>query len=380
MGKRRGHGEGSIYQRQDGRWCTSIDLGYVNGKRKRKVIYGKTRKEVAEALKVILRDRQLGLPVAVERQTVEQYLTRWLADVAAPKVRPSTMQVYEETVRRIVPHIGRVPLTKLTPQDVQRMLQAIAAAGAAASSVARARAVLRNALGQAVRWGLVPRNVAALTDAPNDERKRPKVLTPQEARRLLDAVRGERFEALYHIALTLGLRQGELLGLRWHDVDLAAGTIRIEQTVKMVRGKLIIQAPKTHRSRRTLPLPPTLIDQLHQHRMRQRVEQAQAGDRWQDHDLVFASMVGTPTSPRNLLRSFWRILERAELPHMRFHDLRHACATLLAAQGVPPRVAMEILGHAHISTTMNIYTHVLDDSTKHAIVGMDALFGMKDES
>jgi integrase len=355
-------------------------LGYVNGKRKRKVIYGKTRKEVAEALKVVLRDKQLGMPVPVERQTVAQYLTRWLTDVAVPKVRLSTMQVYEETVERIVPHIGRVPLAKLTPQDVQRMLQEMAGAGAAPSSVARARAVLRNALGQALRWGLIPRNVAALTDAPPEERKVPKVLTPHDARALLEAARGERFEALYHVALALGLRQGELLGLRWQDVDLEAGTLRIEQTIKAVRNKLVIQSPKTRRSRRTLPLPPYVVEHLHRHRVRQLEEQLLAGKRWQEHDLVFASSVGTPIQPRNLLRAFHQLLAHAGLPRMRFHDLRHSCATLLAAQGVPPRVAMEILGHANISTTMNIYTQVLDDSTRQALFGMGTLLGAKEAS
>lgn len=155
------------------------------------MIYGKTRKEVAEALKVVLRDQQQGLPIAVEHQTVEHYLTRWLTDVVAPKVRPSTMDIYQETVRRIVPHIGRVELAKLTPQHVQRMLQVLADSGMAGSSVARARVVFRNALGQAVRWSLIPRNVAALTDAPSEERQRPKVLTPGDARTLLEAARGE---------------------------------------------------------------------------------------------------------------------------------------------------------------------------------------------
>ncbi len=380
MASRRGHGEGSIYQREDGRWCAAIDLGYVGGKRKRKVIYGKTRKDVSEKLKVVLRDHQQGLPVATERKTVERYLNEWLKNVAAPKVRPSTLQVYGEMISAIVPHIGRIELAKLTPEDVQAMLRAMSASGVAASSVARARAVLRNALGQAVRWGSLSRNVAALTDRPPESRQRPKVLSLNDAKKLLEAAQTSRLEALYHIALNLGLRQGELLGLRWQDVDLESSTLRIEQTIKAVRNKLIILPPKTRRSRRTLPLPPHIVGQLRRHKAHQLEERLLAGERWKEHGLVFASSVGTPIPPRNLVRSFGSLLARASLPHMRFHDLRHSSATLLAANGVPQRVAMEILGHTNISTTMNIYTHVFDDNVQQAIHTIGALLDTAEAS
>ena len=217
MSSRRGHGEGAIYFREsDQRWCTSVDLGWENGKRKRKVIYGKTRKEVAEKLKVVLRDQQQGLPIAVERQTVEQFITRWLEEVVASRNRPRTYHSYKEIARlHIIPTLGKIQLTKLTPQDVQTLLSQKAAHGLSPRTVQYIRAVIRMALGQALKWGLVVRNVATLVTPPRAERHEIHPLTPEQARRLLDAARGDRLEALYRVALSLGLRRGEALGLRW---------------------------------------------------------------------------------------------------------------------------------------------------------------------
>ncbi len=375
MSTRRGHGEGSISQRSDGRWMASVDLGYVDGKRKRKYIYGKTRKEVAEALKSLLHQQQHGVNIAPERQTVGQFLERWLADVVIPRTRPATHEIYGRSVQRITCYIGRVQLAKLSPQQVQELLRSLAADGLAPATVQRARDVLRNALNEAVKWGLVARNVAALIDPPKVERYGARVLTPAEAQQLLATATGDRLEALYRVALSLGLRRGEVLGLRWQDVDLVKGILRVAMALQRVNGELTLVPPKTTSSQRTLPLPPSLILTLRQHHMRQLQDRLLAGSRWHDHDLVFPTRIGTPISPRNLLRSFGALLQRAGLPHMRIHDLRHSCATLLAAQGVPPKVAMEILGHTDIRTTLAIYTHVLDDSKQQAISALDAILG-----
>lgn len=376
MGARRGHGEGSIYQRSDnGLWCTVVNVGWVNGKRKRKYIYGKTRKEVAEKLKIVLRDQQQGLPVAVERQTVERFLAGWLEEVVKPNHRPKTYRIYEQLVRtHLTPMLGHHHLTKLTPQHVQQMLTTKLSTDLSPRTVQRLRDVLRNALNHALRWGLVQRNVAALVDPPTVEDGDMHVLTTAHARVLLDAARGDRWEALYQVALSLGLRQGEILGLRWDDVDLDRRTLRIAYALQAVDGTLQLVKPKTKRSIRTLPLPSTLVGALDAHRARQADDRRGAGERWQEHGLVFATGVGTPIHPRNLVRSFHQLLKRAGLPPMRFHDLRHSCLSLLAAQGVPPRVAMEIAGHSDIRLTQNIYTHVLDESKQQAATAMDVLF------
>jgi integrase len=376
MGTRRGHGEGSIYYREsDGKWCSVVDLGYVNGKRKRKVLYGKTRKEVAEKLKIVLREQQQGLPIMIERQTLGHFLSHWLADVVAPNKRPKTYRSYEQIVRcYLQPVLGHHQLTKLTSQHVQAMLKAKTAEGLSPRSVQRIRDVLRNALNHAYRWELVSRNVALLVEPPRIEPTAIHLLTLAQARVLFEQARGDRLEAVYRVALSLGMRQGEILGLRWQDIDFETRVLRVAFALQAVHGKLQLVKPKTAHSDRTLQLPATLVQVLKAHRTRQLEERLLAGDQWQEHGLVFTTRVGTPIHPRNLMRSFYALLKRAALPPMRFHDLRHSCASLLAAQGIPARVAMEILGHSDIRLTQNIYTHIFDEAKQHAADVMDRLF------
>jgi integrase len=385
MGKRRGHGEGSIFQRADGRWTASVDLGFVNGKRKRKWIYGKTRKEVADKLKALHRDQSLGINIAPEKQTVEQFLNRWLAYVKG-RNRPRTYESYEVTVRRhILPHIGSRELSRLLPEHVDAMLGALKEtkrarrkeAKLAPRTVQYTRSVLIRALNRAVKWGLVSRNVAVLTDAPSVPRGRLTPLDEQEARRLLDAVKGHRLEALYRIMLGLGLRRGEALGVRWADVDLKRRTLTVTGAVQRVNGKLLRSAPKTDASVRTLPLPQEMVRVLEAQQQRLAAEREQCAE-WQDHDLVFPSQVGTPVEPGNLHRHFKEMLRAAQLPETtRLHDLRHACATFLLAQGVNPKVVQEILGHTKISTTMDIYAHVLPETQREALEKLGGL--LRDE-
>jgi integrase len=382
MSTRRGHGEGAIYFREsDQRWVTAVDLGYVDGKRKRKVIYGKTRKEVAEKLKVVLRDQQQGLPVATDRQTLGQFLERWLEEKVRTKNRPKTYHTYSQIIRlHVLPTIGRVPLAKLAPQDLDRLFNRKLAEGLSPRTVHHVRAILRTALGQALKWGSVGRNVAVLTEPPQVQPYAATALTPQQAQALLDAAKNHRLESLYHVALWMGLREGEVLGLRWQDIDFEARTLRVAVTVQAIGGKLVIGTPKTVKSNRTLPLPPALIASLRAHHLRQLQERLLGRTSWQDHDLVFPSIKGTPISPRNLVRDFKKLLMRAGLPDIRFHDLRHTSASLLADQGVPVRVAMEILGHSDIRTTQNIYTHVLDDAKREALETMDRLLGAAEKA
>ena len=355
--------------------CCVVELGWTSGKRKRKVIYGKTRKEVAEKLKVILRDQQQGLPVAMERQTVGQFLDHWLADTILPNRRAKTYRRYEQIARcHLVPALGRVALAKLEPQQVQALLKRTQAEGLSPRTVAYIRAVLRQALNQALRWGLVARNVATLVEPPKVERFKIKPLTTHQATILLEAARGDRLEALYRVALSLGPRQGEALGLRWEDIDLATGTLRVAVALQAANGRLTLVEPRTENTRRTLALPTALAASLKSHRVRQAEERRKLGTAWHDHGLVSCTRVGTPIHPRNLVRSFQTLRERAQLPPRRFHDLRHSCLSLLAAQGLPARLAMEIAGHSDIRLTQNVYTHVYDEAQRQAADAMDRLF------
>jgi integrase len=234
--------------------------------------------------------------------------------------------------------------------------------------------ILRAALNQAVRWRMVHYNAAMMVSAPRGIRHEVRVLTPEEARRLLNAARGDRLEALYSVALALGIRQGEALGLKWSDIELDTATLRVRRASQRIphHGTQLVET-KTERSRRTLVMPPIVTSALRAHRARQAMERLAAGERWVDNDLVFPSARGTLADGPNITHRFHRLLQQAGLQQMRFHDLRHACASLLLVQGVHPRVVMETLGHSQISLTMNTYSHVLPALQREAAEKMEAV-------
>ncbi len=378
MTTRRGHNEGSIYQRaSDGKWVGSINLGYgPDGKRKRKPIYGKTRKEVAEKMKVALRDQQQGTLIVGKSQTTEQFLTHWLQETVRPTIRASTYEAYEWRVRvHLIPSLGRIPLQQLTPQHVQSFINHKLESGLSPHTVSDIHGVLRHALNQAVKWNLAARNVAALVDKPRFVQPQMRYLTPEQAKALLSAVKGDRLEAFYSVAVPLGLRRGEALGLRWEDVDFDKGLLHVRQALQRVGGKLQFTEPKTRTSRRSINLPQICVAALRAHRIRQLEERLLAGDRWQEHGLVFPTGIGTPYEPDNLQRHLHRMLERAGLPHVRIHDLRHTAASLMLAQGIQPKVISEILGHSRIGVTLDIYGHLYEPARQEAADKMDQLLG-----
>ncbi len=378
MVRRRGPGEGTITQRTDGRWQARLDLGNdINGKRQRKTLYGKTYKEAYDKFVDARRDHASGLPVATKSQTVAQFVTHWLTETKRQRVRPKTYRSYEQLVRHhIIPGLGRHQLAKLSPQHVQTFLNAKLADGLSPRTVQYLRSLLGQALGQALKWALVSRNVATLVDPPKVEAYESKFLSPEESRRLLLAVRGDRLETIYSVALALGLRQGEILGLRWEDVDFALGVIRVRKQLQRLGGRLQLVDLKTRKSMRTLHLPDLVLEQLQAHRIRQADEQVRRGASWKgcEWNLVFTSTVGTPLEARNLVRHIKGLLTKAGLADMRFHDLRHSCGTLLIAQGVPAKVVQETLGHSQISLTLNTYVHILPEVQRQAATAMDTLF------
>ena len=376
MGKR-GHGEGSIYRREsDGKWVGAVNLGFVDGKRRRKIVYGDTRRAVAEQIKAILHDQQRGLPVKTARQTVGAFLTRWLEDVARPTLRPRTFRSYRQTITgHLIPALGTNRLDRVTPQDVQAYLNAKRASGLSSRTVAYHRAILRKALNDALKWGDLARNVAALASPPKQEKPRRRYLTPPEARRFLDTVAGDRLEALFTVGLAMGLRQGECLGLRWADVDFEAGTVTVANQMQRVDGHLTLVPPKSEASRRTLPLPEPAVRALRNHRRRQLEDRVAAGPLWDDADLVFCTRQGHPLDARNVTRHFHRLRMQVDLPWLTFHGLRHGFASLLAAQGIHPRTAMELLGHSQLSLTIDVYSHVAPELAREAAMKIGAVLG-----
>lgn len=350
-------------------WC-----GSFGGRKSRKVIYAKTEREVKRKLIAIQIEMQRKHLRTDRVPTVGQFLEYWLSQSVKPRVRPLTAAGYAVNVRKhIVPTLGNMKLDRLTPQNVQELLNDRLAAGLSAKTVNYVHQVLRTALGTAVRWELIDRNVAKLVDPPRGKRPRIRALGADEARRFLDSVRGNRLEALYSVALALGLRQGEALGLRWQDVDLDGGILQVRHQLQRIETKLTLVEPKTERSRRTLVMPPSIVDRLREHSKRQLGEKLWAGSKWVDNDLVFGNRFGAPLQARRVIADFHKALRDAGLPRIRFHDLRHSCATLLLIQGVSPRVVMEVLGHSEISMTMDTYSHVVPELRREAADRMESL-------
>jgi integrase len=368
---KRGNNEGTIKRRSDGRWEARITT--CDGTRKS--FYGRTRQEVARRLTEALRDQDRGLPIVGDRQTVKQYLTSWL-ESAKSTIKLSTWIRYERFVRRdALPALGAITLSKLSPQHLQALYAARLAAGAATTTVIHLHALLHLALDEALRLGLVQRNVTNLVNPPRRVREEMKALTPEQARRFLEVAAETPLEAFYVLAVMTGMRIGELLALKWRDVDLDCHTAQVRATVQRLGPSLAFSEPKSARSRRKVALPQLAVEALRRHRARQAEERLSLGPAWDDIDLVFPNSVGRPMEHSNLrIRSFQPLLMKAELPKIRLHDLRHTAATLLLLQGVHVKVVSEMLGHASIAITLDLYSHVLPDMQREATAAMDRLF------
>ncbi len=356
MGKR-GNGEGSITRRKDGLYMARYTVQTATGP-KRKAIYAKTRKEVSEKLAEALANRDKGLLFEAGSLKLGEYLERWLNDSVRGSVKPVTFESYARLVRvHVAPALGRVKLNKLSPAHLQGFYRSKLDAGLSPRTVQYLHVVLHRALKQALRWGLVARNAAVAVDPPKVHRKEVRTLSTGEVKKLLDAARDDRLEALYMLALTTGMRQGEMLGLRWEDVDLESGSLRVQGT-------------KTAGSRRAVKLSQRAKEALRRHLERQLREIDQAGSLWRENGLVFATQSGTHLDRHNLLRQFRRLLKKAGLPDIPFHNLRHTCATILFGRNTHPKLVQALLGHASAKITLDTYSHVIpgmDDGVAEAM-------------
>ena len=376
MGKR-GNGEGSITRRKDGLYVARYTVQTATGS-KRKALYGKTRSEVAAKLSKALADRESGLMFDADNMTVGAYLARWLSDSVRGTVRISTFERHEQIVRaHLVTAFGRMKVKNLTPAHVRSLHREKLEDGLAPATVRKIHSTLHKALSQAVADGLIPRN-AAEVKAPRPAPDEMRPLSEAEARTFLDAARvaEDRFEALYVLAITTGLRRGELLGLRWDDADLDRGTLRVGRALVREGGRWVVGETKTKRGRRRVNLTPRTVAALKAHRKRQLEQRVRLAGLYEDQGLIFASENGTPLNPENLVkRSFKPLLKRAGLPEIRFHDLRHTCATLLLGRGVHPKIVQELLGHATIAMTLDTYSHYLPSMGDQASGAMGDAFG-----
>lgn len=376
MGKR-GNGEGTLYHRKDGRWSAIIT---VEGG-KRKTFYGKTRKEVQEQLKKALFEQQKGMLVTAPQQKVEHFLRHWLEETHKPSVRLRTYERYEEILRlHLIPGIGHHQLQKLSPQHLQTFYKKKLEEGLSPTTVVNFHNLLHKALETAVRWNLVSRNVCTLVTPPRRGHYEIQPLSIEQVQQLQAAAHDHRLEALFLLALGTGMRRGEIMGLKWQDIDFTVGTLQVRRVLTRVPTKsrdaqgltYMETEPKTDRGRRCLFLPPFVLESLKRHRVRQLEAKLKAGDAWQDHDYVFCTSVGTHLNPsKDILDQFKRLLQKAGLPDVRFHDLRHSVATALLCLETNPKIVQEVLGHSAISVTMDIYSHVLPTMQKEAMNKLD---------
>jgi integrase len=365
MTERRGaQGRSTIIKRPDERWHGYVSMGTKgDGKRDRRHVSARTRAEVVTKVRALETKRDAGSAHAAGKaMKVEEWFTYWVDTIAPARVRPRTLESYRSMIRlHILPRIGQRRLDQLMPEHLEQMYAELLASGRSPATVLRVHRVLHRALKIAVQRERVARNVATLVDPPKQRRaETPMPLDVDECRKVLAAAEGRRNAARWTVALALGLRQSEALGLQWRDIDLDVGKLSVRRGLHRVDGKgLMFEEPKTPRSRRTVALPGPLTVALRKHRETQHLERMVAGSDWQDFDLVFAQPNGRALDKHSDYEAWTRLLADAGVRHIRLHDGRHTAATLLLSAGVHPRVVMELLGHSQMRTTTDIYSHVM---------------------
>jgi integrase len=383
--KRRGRGEGGIFQRADGTWTASISLGYDDtGKRKRRVVYGSSKKDVQDKLRNLQNANATGQLTDAGALTVSEFLARWLENTAKPRVQPKTHLRYEQLVRlRINPALGGVRLSKLVPLHIEQLFAGLGRDGVSARGQQMVGTMLHTALRDAVRLRLIPFNPASEIAKPRPRKQEMQIFDSAQVARFLESAQEDRLYAMYVLAVDSGMRQGELFALQWADFDFTTGSVQVQRSLEEINGHLRVKEPKSGRGRR-IELSRFTLDALHDHRKRMLADGNLAGP-------VFCDLTGKWLRKGNVLRrSFWKIIERANkaekeaektkvpavpLKRIRFHDLRHTSASLLLLADVNVKIVSERLGHANIQLTLDTYSHVLPTMQKRAAEKMDGIFG-----
>lgn len=390
--ERRAHGEGSIYQRKDGTWAGVTRYeDPETGEKKKHFVYGKTRKEVVSKKKAFEDELKKGVLPKAGKITVSQWLDDWMETYKKNSVRQNTYEGYQRIIEaHLKPSIGSILLKELRPQQVQKMLNQKSESGRTrtdnidkkgspltANTVIHIYTVLNMALKKAVKNGLIARNVCDAVDKPTKVKKEFMPWTTEETNKFLASVKGERLFPLYMVDWGAGLRRSELLGLQWPDINMKKGNLTIKRTLVRVKGGYKFGEPKTKKSRRTIPLPEPVIQAL----KAWRSQQAQDEMKWRglhkdlpDEDkpkfnplkMVFSNEIGEPMNPEFVSRAFKRDLEKAGLPEIRLHDLRHGHATMLLELGEDLKVVSDRLGHSTITITADIYSHVREKLQREA--------------
>lgn len=345
-------------------------------KRRQKWLTAATKREAEKLLAKTLHDLQTGGFIEPTKATTAEYLTHWLETIE-PTVRPSSHRRFSEVIRgRVIPTVGSVPLASLSPLHVQGFYRRCLGDGLSSTTVALYHNVLHRALDQAVKWQLLIRNPCDAVDAPRESSTEMQTWTPDQTRAFLGIADTHDLRALWLLAVHTGMRRGELLALRWQDVDLDRASLAVRRTLTRGTGALTFGEPKSMAGRRSLALPTVCVDALRSHRIRQLERRLEFDGDWQDTDLIFERGDGSLLHPNTLLHAFERLIVAAGVPRIRFHDLRHTAATLMLANGEHPKIVQERLGHSDISMTLNRYSHVTMDMQRDAVDRLERLLSM----
>ena len=373
-----------IIKRGKDTWLVRIFLGRdENGKTRFFNETVKGKKKDADALET-KKKRELDLGIFIEHSkiTVDEYLDKWFEVSAKPRLKYRTYEDYIEYMKRYVrPAIGKKQLSKIKPLDIQAIYSGMLEKGLSPRTVRYAHAILSSALKQAVKWQILSVNPASMADLPQNHRKEMKALSPEEAQRFLSAAKDDKWYVIFSLAITTGMRPEEYLGLQWKDIDFNKATATVQRALVWKRkgGGWSLQEPKTSKSRRTIPLPTSVLNELKIHRKRQLEERMSLGQAYQNSDFVFATEIGTPILTSNLTRRHYKpILKKADLSEkIRLYDLRHTCATLLLSAGISPKVIAERLGHSTIVLTLDTYSHVLPSMQEDATNELEQILFQK---
>ncbi|RAQ97504.1 hypothetical protein A4R35_18350 [Thermogemmatispora tikiterensis] len=349
--------------------------------KKKTVGYFRTRQEAQVALRKALNELEQGTVLLGRDQSVRDYLEHWLEYIQKPSIRVTTYILYRRILHKhIIPALGDIPLRRLKPEQIERLYAAKREEGLAAKTISSMHSLLHTALRDAVRRNKVGRNILEMVKAPRATSPERPVLTPEQAVRLIRKVKEHSLEALILLAVMTGMRLGELLALRWQDIDLERGHLQVRRTVSYKAGYGFIETEtKTRKGKRSIVLLPPVIETLKAHQARQLEARSKAGDRWKEMDLVFCTRNGNFLIDSFVRRQYYRLLEQAGLPRIHFHDLRHSTATILLALGVNIKVVQELLGHSHVNITLGIYGHVLPGMQEEALQRMGRLLALEGE-
>lgn len=393
MAKKRGNGEGSIYQRKDKKWVAQMTVGRdpTTGKPKKRYFYGKTRNEVATKLNEAINKCNKGILCEPSKLTLAEWLDTWLLEYKKTNLRETTLSSYDYLINtHIKPVIGGILIKDLRPVHLQQFYnekfqkgRIDGKGGLSSRTVRYIHIVIHEALEQARKNNIVPTNVSEATNLPKKQSKEMRVLTYEEQMQFLDSLEDDRLSFAFILALATGIRIGELLALKWENVDLDNKIIKIKLSLSRVKNfdenintktKLIFKEPKTKAGKRDIPIPDSVIKEFRKHKKRQNEEKLIAGQIYEDNDLVIATELGKPIDQRNLTRKFKSICKRADLQDVNFHALRHTYATRLLEANEHPKVVQEILGHSSISVTLDTYSHVMPEVKKAAASKINNLF------